>query len=85
VVRDVDTLNVVQLFSCLDKIEHIEWACDSNFILCGLFKRAMVQAWSVEQPDWNCKIDEGPAGISHARWSPEGRQIITCVLISVFS
>mmetsp|Transcript_481 Transcript_481/g.1053 ORF Transcript_481/g.1053 Transcript_481/m.1053 type:complete len:436 (-) Transcript_481:31-1338(-) len=77
VVRDVDTLNVVQLFSCLDKIEHIEWACDSNFILCGLFKRAMVQAWSVEQPDWNCKIDEGPAGISYARWSPEGRQIIT--------
>jgi hypothetical protein len=80
VVRDVDTLNVVQLFSCLDKIQHIEWAADSDYLLCGLYRRAMVQAWSVQQPDWTCKIDEGPAGIAHARWTPDGRQIITCVL-----
>lgn len=83
VVRDVDTLNVVQLFSCLDKIQHIEWAADSDYLLCGLYRRAMVQAWSVQQPDWTCKIDEGPAGIAHARWTPDGRQIITCVTPSL--
>jgi hypothetical protein len=77
VVRDVDTLNVVHLFSCLDKIQHIEWAADSDYLLCGLYRRAMVQAWSVQQPDWTCKIDEGPAGIAHARWTPDGRQILT--------
>lgn len=77
VVRDVDTLNVVQLFSCLDAIQEIQWASDSNYVLCGLYKRAMVQAWCVDQPDWTCKIDEGPAGIAHARWTPDGRQIIT--------
>ena len=78
-VRDVDTLNVVHLFSCLDKIQHIAWAADSDYLLCGLYRRAMVQAWSVQQPDWTCKIDEGPAGIAHACWTPDGRQIITCV------
>ncbi|KAK3278435.1 hypothetical protein CYMTET_13627 [Cymbomonas tetramitiformis] len=77
VVRDVETLNVVQLFSCLDKIQHVEWSNDSTFILCGMYKRAMVQAWCIEQPDWTCKIDEGPAGIASARWSPEGREILT--------
>jgi len=37
----------------------------------------MVQAWSVSQPDWTCKIDEGSAGITHARWSPDSRHILT--------
>ncbi|EPS70438.1 hypothetical protein M569_04319 [Genlisea aurea] len=77
VVRDVLTLKVVQLFSCLDKISYIEWALDSEYILCGLFKRPMIQAWSLSQPEWTCKIDEGPAGISYARWSPDSRHILT--------
>ncbi|KAF6149891.1 hypothetical protein GIB67_008612 [Kingdonia uniflora] len=37
----------------------------------------MIQAWSLIQPDWTCKIDEGPAGISYARWSPDSRHILT--------
>lgn len=77
VIRDVESLKVVQLYSCLDKISYVEWAPDSEYILCGLYKRAMVQAWSVSQPEWTCKIDEGLAGISHARWSPDSRHIIT--------
>ncbi|KAL0400997.1 UNVERIFIED_CONTAM: WD repeat-containing protein WRAP73 [Sesamum latifolium] len=77
VIRDVLTLKVVQLFSCLDKITYIEWALDSEYILCGLFKRPMIQAWSLAQPEWTCKIDEGPAGISYARWSPDSRHILT--------
>lgn len=77
VVRDVHTLKVVQLFSCLDKITYIEWALDSEYILCGLYKRPMIQAWSLAQPEWTCKIDEGPAGISYARWSPDSRHILT--------
>lgn len=77
VIRDVLTLKVVQLFSCLDKISYIEWALDSEYILCGLYKRPMIQAWSLTQPEWTCKIDEGPAGISYARWSPDSRHILT--------
>ncbi|XP_073273927.1 uncharacterized protein [Primulina huaijiensis] len=77
VIRDVLTLKVVQLFSCLDKITYIEWALDSEYVLCGLFKRPMIQAWSLTQPEWTCKIDEGPAGISYAKWSPDSRHILT--------
>lgn len=70
-------LQVVQLFSCLDKISYIEWALDSEYILCGLYKKPMIQAWSLTQPEWTCKIDEGPAGVSYARWSPDSRHILT--------
>lgn len=70
-------MQVVQLFSCLDKISYIEWALDSEYILCGLYKRPMIQAWSLTQPEWTCKIDEGPAGIAYARWSPDSRHILT--------
>eukprot|EP00873_Tetraselmis_striata_P028565 jgi/Tetstr1/448829/TSEL_036055.t1 len=77
VVRDVETLQVVQLYSCLDKIQYLEWSCDSQYVLCALFKRAIAQVWSIEEPDWTCKIDEGPAGIAHARWAPDGRHILT--------
>ena len=75
-VRDVDTLQIVQLYSCLDKIQHIEWCPHSNYVLCALFKRPIVQVWSVQEPDWTCKIDEGPAGVQHARWSPDGQHIL---------
>ncbi|KAK8489787.1 hypothetical protein V6N11_046854 [Hibiscus sabdariffa] len=77
VIRDTLSFKVVQLFSCLDKISYIEWALDSEYILCGLHKRPMIQAWSLTQPEWTCKIDEGPAGIAYARWSPDSRHILT--------
>ncbi|GAB4825899.1 hypothetical protein Ancab_008766 [Ancistrocladus abbreviatus] len=77
VIRDVVSLKVIQLFSCVDKISYIEWALDSEYILCGLYKRPMIQAWSLSQPEWTCKIDEGPAGIAYARWSPDSRHILT--------
>ncbi|THU47794.1 hypothetical protein C4D60_Mb09t19400 [Musa balbisiana] len=77
VIRDVVSLKVIQLYSCVDKISFIEWALDSEYILCGLHKRPVVQAWSLTQPEWTCKIDEGPAGIAYARWSPDSRHILT--------
>ncbi|XP_020222888.1 WD repeat-containing protein WRAP73 [Cajanus cajan] len=77
VIRETLSFKVVQLFSCLDKISYIEWALDSEYILCGLYKKPMIQAWSLTQPEWTCKIDEGPAGIAYARWSPDSRHILT--------
>lgn len=77
IVRDVDTFQIQNLYSCLDTIQCIEWSSDSQFILCGLYKRGVVQVWSIEQPDWNCKIDEGSAGLCGVHWSPDGRHILT--------
>ena len=76
VVRDCLSTQVVQIFSCIDKISHIEWCPNSTYILCGLVKRAIVQVWSVREPDWTCKIDEGLAGAEAVRWSPDGLHVL---------
>lgn len=68
VIREVDSLKVVQIYSCLDKIHRIEWSANGKYVLCGLYSRGIVQVWSVEDAEWSCKIDEGPAGIKHCRW-----------------
>nr|XP_040143732.1 WD repeat-containing protein WRAP73 isoform X2 [Ictidomys tridecemlineatus] len=76
VVRDVSTLQIRQLYTCLDQIQHIEWSADSLFILCAMYRRGLVQVWSLEQPEWHCKIDEGSAGLVASCWSPDGRHIL---------
>lgn len=76
VVRDVKTLQVLHLYTCLDQVAHMEWSSDSLFILCAMYKRGLVQVWSLEQPDWHCKIDEGSIGLVSSRWSPDGRHIL---------
>lgn len=43
VVRDVNTLQILQLYTCLDQIQYIEWSSDSLFILCAMYKRGIVQ------------------------------------------
>lgn len=43
VVRDASTLQILQLYTCLDQIQHIEWSADSLFILCALYRRGLVQ------------------------------------------
>lgn len=89
VVRDVETLAVVALFSCVDRIEHIAWSPAGDHLLCGLFKRATLQVFSVSDPEWTCTISEGLAGIVAAAWSPAGRHVLaTCdfqVRLSVWS
>ncbi|KAM8831088.1 WD repeat-containing protein WRAP73 [Synchiropus picturatus] len=76
VVRDLETLQILHLYTCLDQISHMEWSSDSQFILCAMYKRGLVQVWSLEQPDWHCKIDEGSIGLVASRWSPDGRHIL---------
>ncbi|XP_043531980.1 WD repeat-containing protein WRAP73 [Chiloscyllium plagiosum] len=76
VIRDARTLQVLHLYTCLDQIQYVEWSADSLFILCAMYKRGLVQVWSLEQPDWHCKIDEGSAGLVASRWSPDGRHIL---------
>lgn len=76
VVRDVTTLQILHLYTCLDQVMHLEWSSDSLFMLCAMYRRGLVQVWSLEQPDWHCKIDEGSIGLVASRWSPDGRHIL---------
>lgn len=36
-----------------------------------------LQIWSMEQPEWTCKIDEGSAGLTACYWTPDSRHILT--------
>ncbi|XP_045860971.1 WD repeat-containing protein WRAP73 isoform X2 [Meles meles] len=76
VIRDANTLQVLQLYTCLDQIQHVAWSADSLFVLCAMYKRGLVQVWSLEQPEWHCRIDEGSAGLVASCWSPDGRHIL---------
>ena len=37
----------------------------------------VLKVWSLEQPAWTCKIDEGSAGLIDVCWSPDSRHILT--------
>lgn len=77
VVYDADSLEPVRHCVNLDEVCAVEWSCDSEFVLCGLYKRGIVQVWSILDEEWTCRIDEGQAGLSVARWAPDGRHVVT--------
>lgn len=89
VIREVESLKVVQIYSCLDKINRVEWSANGKYVVCGLYARGIVQVWSVEDPEWTCKIDEGPAGIKHVMWTSDGLSLVLvadfCVRMTVWS
>jgi WD40 repeat protein len=70
-------LQIVQIFTCLDAISRIEWSPDSQMLLAAQYKRALVQMFSLERPTWVCRIDEGPVGLTYARWAPDSRHVLT--------
>lgn len=77
VIREANTQEITQLFTCIEEISFLAWSPDSLYVLCGMYKRAVIQIWSIEHPDWSCKIDEGPAGISNLLWSPDSRHVLS--------
>ena len=75
-VRDTSTLMLLQIYTNIDTISRIEWSRDSKYILCAQYKVGVVQVWDVDDPEWICKMREGPAGLCYSRWSPAGRHIL---------
>lgn len=64
-------------FSFCDSISLLEWSPDSTLLLVGLLRKSQVEIKSIENPEWQCCIEEGLGGISYARWSPDSRKVIT--------
>lgn len=42
-----------------------------------LFSSFLSQIWSIDQPEWNCKIDEGSSRLVAAYWSSDSRHVLT--------
>jgi len=58
-------------------VSHLEWSKDNHFILVGIARRGIAAVRSVSDANWNCKIDEGMAGLMSCRWAPSARHILT--------
>jgi hypothetical protein len=67
----------VQKYEFVDIVSHLEWSPDGVYLLIGIAKRAQAFVRSMEEPDWNCKIDEGLAGMVNCLWAPTSRHVIT--------
>lgn len=56
-VFETNSLRPMHQFTFIDFVTQIDWSPDSNFILVSIAKRAMVFVKSLNDQDWNCKID----------------------------
>lgn len=75
-IRNASTLETIQVFSCIDKIDKIEFSSDSNYILCGIFNRLSIQIFSLHDTTWRCRINESIAGIVSCCWCPDSRHVL---------
>ena len=76
VLRDAETLAVIFMQDCAAKIDRIEWSRDSDHVLCAMYRKGKVQCFRASDDEWRCAVDEGPAGIAFAKWSPCGTRVL---------
>ena len=76
-IRDAKDFQIKHTFTCVDKIERIEFSPDSCYILCALYGRSTIQAFSIYDISWNCRINENVAGLRYSCWTPDSRSILT--------
>lgn len=68
--------NILHLFSCVDKIDKIEFSYDFEYILCGIYNRSVIEIFSLNNFNWKCRINEYNIGIITTCWSPDSRHIL---------
>lgn len=43
VIRDTQTLQILNLQTCVDPVQYLTWSPDSLYVMCAMFKRGVVQ------------------------------------------
>mmetsp|Transcript_64576 Transcript_64576/g.154287 ORF Transcript_64576/g.154287 Transcript_64576/m.154287 type:complete len:450 (+) Transcript_64576:166-1515(+) len=75
-VRAAETLgDLMQVYVCVDKVTRLEWSSSSDFILAEVARAGVVQVWHAEESAWQCRIDEGLAGVAFASWGISSRHV----------
>jgi hypothetical protein len=77
VIRQTQTLQILQLYTCLDTIQYIEWCMDSDLILVASYKLKTFQVWKLSDEKWGAEVDEGLAGLVRLLWAPDGRHVLS--------
>ncbi|KAL0111796.1 hypothetical protein PUN28_013170 [Cardiocondyla obscurior] len=67
----------------------MKWSLNSEYILCANTKRAIVQVYSIHNPQWKCKLTEGSAGLQSVSWAQDSKHILSIadfnILISIWN
>lgn len=58
IVLNLETCSVVRSYTCVDKIDSIQISHDSQKVLCFLKDRNIIQAFSISDKEWACRITE---------------------------
>jgi len=74
---ETSSLRIVSKYSFTDLVSHLEWSPDGQYLLIGIEKRSQAFVKSISDPDFQCKIDEGLAGMIKCMWAPTSRHVIT--------
>ena len=64
------------IFSCIDRIDKIEFSKDSEYIFCAIYNRSTVQIFSLTDFQWRCRINESIAGMVSVTWAPDSRHVL---------
>lgn len=59
IVIDASTQQPIRTINYHDKIDDCMFSQDSDRVLCLLKERNVVQAFSISDQDWKCRINEG--------------------------
>jgi len=71
-------MTVVQVHETRRPIDYIQWAPDSQHILCVNFEHHRVEIRSTTDSAWQASISEQAFPFVRVRWSPDSKNII-CV------
>ncbi|EDQ88773.1 uncharacterized protein MONBRDRAFT_32721 [Monosiga brevicollis MX1] len=77
VIRHAHSFEIFQRRPAHDQIDYLEFSADSMYVMVANFKRALVEVFSLEDPEWTCRIDEAATGLEAVRWSLDGRHVLT--------
>ena len=76
IIKSLPNLDNIQVFSFPELVSHIEFSPDSKHILAVMTKKNMIEARSIAEEDWLCKIEDNLSGAVYARWTPDSQHII---------
>jgi WD40 repeat protein len=77
VIRETHSLQIVQLFNCLDTVQEVTWSNDSDLILVASYRLASFQIFSLQDESWTAQVDEGMVGCSRVEFAPDGRHVLS--------
>ena len=76
VIRETLSMEIIQLYACLDDIQYLEFSMDSDLILACSYKSNGYQVFSTTDENWTAQFSSGTSGLSKVIWAPDARHLL---------